>query len=70
MVGNWAEGRRRLDCYGSEQDALEAAKRLARQLSERAVAAASMTNGQAADYASAVRALAPFKVSLPAAAVA
>jgi site-specific recombinase XerC len=66
MVGNYATGRRRFDCYASEQDALEAANRLARRLSEREVLAASMTNGQAGEYAAAVQALAPFKVSLPA----
>ena len=66
MVANYASGRRRFDSYPTEADALEAAGRLARQLSERDVVAAAMTNGQAADYAAAVQTLAPFNLSLPA----
>ena len=68
MVGNYSSGKRRFDCYGDEAAAIEAASRLARQLSEREVVAAAMTNEQAADYAAAVQALAPFKVALPVAA--
>ncbi|MBI4662143.1 MAG: tyrosine-type recombinase/integrase [Verrucomicrobia bacterium] len=65
MVANYADGKRRFDCYATEADALDAANRLARQLSERDVVAAAMTNEQAADYAAAVQTLAPFKLSLP-----
>ena len=47
MVANYAHGKRRFDCYATEADALDAANRLARQLSEREVVAAAMTNEQA-----------------------
>jgi integrase len=66
MVANYAEGRRRFDSYSEEAAAMEAAQKLARQLSEREVVAASMTNGQAAEYSAAVQTLAPFGVTLPA----
>jgi integrase len=65
MVANYANGKRRFDSYATEADALDAASRLARQLSERDVLAAAMTNEQAAEYAAAVQALAPFNLSLP-----
>lgn len=68
MVANYANGKRRFDCYATETDALDAldaANIHARQPSERDVVAAAMTNEQAADYAAAVRTLAPFKISLP-----
>lgn len=65
MVANYADGKRRFDCYATEADALDAANTLARQLSQREVVAAAMTNEQAADYAAAVQTLAPFKLSLP-----
>jgi integrase len=64
-VANYASGKRRLESFPTEAAALDRANQLARQTSERDVVAASMTNGQAADYASAVQALAPFKVTLP-----
>lgn len=64
-VANYATGKRRLESFPTEASALDRANQLARQTSERAVVAASMTNAQAADYASAVQALAPFKVGLP-----
>jgi integrase len=66
QVANYAQGKRRLDSYPDEATALEEAGKLARQLSERNVVAAGMTNAQAADYASAVQTLAPFKVNLSA----
>ena len=62
MVANYADGKRRFDSYATEADALDAANRLARQLSERDVVAAAMTNEQAADYAAAVQKLAPFNL--------
>lgn len=65
MVSNYANGKRRFDSYPDEANALEAANKLARQLSEREVVAAAMTNEQAAEYASAVQSLAPYRVSLP-----
>ena len=64
LVANYAEKRRRFDCYPTEDEALEAAAELARQLSQREVVAAAMTNGQASDYAAAVQKLAPFNVDL------
>lgn len=68
MVANYAGGKRRFDSYADEAEALDAAQRLARQLSEREVVAASLTNEQAADYAAAVQTLAPYHVGLPVAA--
>lgn len=64
MVANYAAGKRRYDCYPNEEEALDAANRLARQLSERQVVAASLTNDQAAEHAVAKQSLAPFDVSL------
>lgn len=64
MVANYADGKRRFDCYAEEKDAMTAAKKLAKQLSQREVLAASMTNKQASEYAAAVQSLAPFNVSL------
>lgn len=57
MVANYANGRRRFDSYASQEDALEAAARLARQLSEQQVVAAGLTNDEAAAYAAAAQAL-------------
>lgn len=68
MVANYAEGKRRFDSYADEAEALEAAARLARRLSERDVVAASLTEAQALEYAAATQTLAPFNVALPAAA--
>ena len=64
MVANYALGKRRFDSYPTEAEALEAANRLVRQLSERQVVAASMTNEDAAEYAAAKQSLQPFKVNL------
>ncbi len=68
MVANYAGSKRRFDSYADEAEVLEAARRLARQLCEREVVAASLTNEQAPDYAAAVQPLAPFNVGLPVAA--
>ena len=68
MVANYAAGKRRFDSYATEADALAAAQRLVRQLSERQVVAASMTNGQASEYAAAVLTLKPHGVTLTSAA--
>jgi integrase len=68
MVSNYASGKRRFDSYANEAEALEAASKLARQLSERDVLAAGMTNTEAGEFAAAVQALAPFNVRLPVAA--
>ncbi len=64
MVANYADGKRRFDSYATETEALDAAGRLVRQLSERQVVAASLTNEQAAEYAAAVQTLAPFNLPL------
>lgn len=68
MVANYAAGKRRFDSYPTEADAIAAAQLLARQLSERQVVAAGMTNGQAAEYAAAVQTLKPHGVTLTSAA--
>ncbi len=68
MVANYSAGKRRFDSYPTEAEALDAAQRLARQLSERQVVAASLTNGQAAEYAAAVQTLKPHGVTLTSAA--
>jgi integrase len=70
MIANYAGGKRRFDSYATEADALDAADQLAKRLSKRDVLAASMTREQAIDFASAVQALQPFNVSLPATAAA
>src|SRR5271170_6671380 len=64
MVANYAAGKRRFDSYANESLAIEEAGKLARQLSEREVLAAAMTNEQASEYAAAVQKLAPFNVAL------
>ena len=68
QLANYASGKRRLDSYPTEGKVIEAAHRLARQLSERQVVAASLTNAQAAEYVSASQALQPHNVNLPIAA--
>jgi integrase len=64
MVSNYADGKRRFDSYADESLALEAANKLARQLSECEVLAAAMTNEQAGEYAASVQKLKPFNVGL------
>src|ERR1041385_1399589 len=64
MVANYADGKRRFDSYADEAEAIEAAGTLARQLSERQVLAAAMTNEEGSEYAASVQKLAPFKVTL------
>jgi integrase len=64
MVANYSGNKRRFDSYADEALAIESAGKLARQLSEREVLAAAMTNEQASEYAAAVQKLAPFKVAL------
>jgi integrase len=67
-VANYSSGKRRLESFPDEASALFHANKLARQLSECQVVAANLTNDQAAEYASIAQALAPYGVSLPAAA--
>jgi hypothetical protein len=64
MVANYSTGKRRFDSYADESLAIEAATKLARQMSERQVIAAAMTNEQAQEYASAVQKVKPFNVGL------
>jgi integrase len=64
MVVNYSAGKRRFDSYPGEVEAIEAAGKLARQMSERQVVAAAMTNDQASEYAAAVQKLKPFNVGL------
>jgi integrase len=68
MVANWSTGKRRFDSYAEESLALDAADRLARQMSERDVLSASMTRDQSVEYAQAVQALTPHNVTVSAAA--
>jgi hypothetical protein len=64
MVANYSSGKRRFDSYADEAEAIEAAGKLARQMSEREVLAAAMTNEQASEYAAAVQKLTPFNVGV------
>jgi hypothetical protein len=68
MVANYADGKRRFDSYAAETEALDAADRLAKQIDKRDYVAASMTQAQAVEYADAAAALAPFNVTVRAAA--
>lgn len=63
-VANYASGKRRLESFPSAESALDRADTLARQLSEREVLAAELTNEQAAEYAASLQNLAPYGVSL------
>lgn len=65
LVANYSGDKRRLDSYATEADAIEAAQRLARQLSERDTIGAGMTREQAVQFASAVQTLKPFNLFLP-----
>lgn len=67
MVANYAGDKRRFDSYGDETAALDAAARLARQLSERDTQAAKLTEPQALEYAAACQSLKPLGLTLPAA---
>jgi integrase len=67
MVANYADGKRRFDSYAAEADALDAADRLAKQIDRRDYVAASMTQGQAVEYADSAASLAPFNVTVRAA---
>ena len=65
---NYSSGKCRFDCYANEAEAIEAATRLARKLSERQHVAADMTNSEAAGYSAAVQSLEPHSLPLTAAA--
>jgi len=70
MVANYterdAEGKtkRRFDSYGTEADAVEAAKRLCRQVSQFDVIGASMTRAESVDFACAKQTLEPYGHSI------
>jgi integrase len=68
MVANYAEGKRRFDSYAGEAEALEAAARLARQMSERDTIGATMTREQSLEWAAAEQVLKPLGISVAAAA--
>jgi integrase len=68
MVANYADGEhRRFDSYPTEAEALNAAETLARRLDKRDYVAASMTKGQAIEYANSQALLQPFNVTVAAA---
>lgn len=64
MLANYSGVKRRFDSYSTETEALEAANKLARQLSQRDVLSASMTREQSIEYASAIQTLQPLGISL------
>jgi integrase len=68
MVANYADGdNRRFDSYKTEGEAIAAAETLAKRIDSRDYVAASMTKGQAIEYAQSVERLKPFGVSVDAA---
>src|SRR5471032_596065 len=64
MVANYSGEKRRFDSYSAEADAMDAAGKLARQLSQRDTIGASMTREQSIEYASAIQTLQPLGISL------
>lgn len=66
-VENYSTGKRRLDSYSTEADAMDAANKLARQLSQMDVIGASMTKEQAIEFSSVTQSLLPFGITLSAA---
>jgi integrase len=66
-VENYSGSKRRLDSYSDEADALDAANKLARQLSQRDVIGASLTREQSIEFASVVQSLQPLGLTLSAA---
>jgi integrase len=64
MVANYSGEKRRFDSHATEADAMDAANKLARQLSQRDTIGASMTREQSIEYASAIQTLQPLGVSL------
>jgi integrase len=67
MVANYSGKKRRFDSYASAADAIEAAGRLARRLSETDTKAAQMTEEQAVEYINSARELQPLGITLTAA---
>ncbi len=66
MVANYSVTKRRFDSYKTENKALEAANKLAKQLSQRDTISASMTREQSIEYASAIQSLQPLGITLTA----
>jgi integrase len=65
MVSNYADGdRRRFDSYKTEQDALKAADTLAKRIDSRDYVAASMSKGQAIEFANGEARLKPYGVTV------
>lgn len=64
LVASYATGKRKFDSYADEAFAIEAANKLARQLSEGDTKAALLTEDQAVEYVNAQRELQPTGVSL------
>jgi hypothetical protein len=59
MAADYASGKRRFDSHPSFDEALFAANRVAKQLGEKDAIAASLTSGQASEYAVAEQTLKP-----------
>ena len=55
MVANYAEGKRRFDSHAREAEALDAASKLARQLSEPAIPTARNDKEQSVEYINAIQ---------------
>ena len=66
-VANYSTGKRVYEPYSTEAEAVEAANKLAKQLSQRDVIGASMTREQSIEFASAVQSLQPLGLTLSAA---
>lgn len=64
MVADYSTGKRRFLSFADETLAIEKAVKLAKQMSEREVIAAAMTNEQASEYAASVQKLKPWGLSL------
>ncbi len=60
--------KRRLDSYATEGEAMEAAQKLVRQMSQLEVIGAGMTRDQSIEYASSVQTLLPYNIPLTSAA--
>jgi integrase len=67
MVSNKRDGKRSFDSYATEAEAIEAAGKLASQLSTRDTIGAGMTKTQCLEYAAAVHSLQPLGITLTAA---
>ena len=64
MVANYSGEKRRFVSYTNETEALAAANKLTKQLSQRDVISASMTRDQAIEFSSVVQSLKPFGLTL------